>query len=334
MRVQQNFIIWAGVLVSVAALGGAIMWAIAAYGASGNGLGTPQTIAQDLLTLTLSLLIEATPFLLLGVIVSAMVRYVVPPVVWTKLAARHVIVRRLILSFSGILLPVCECGNVPVARSLIGRGLTAGDAMTFLLAAPILNPVVLFVTWQVFSYEPGIAYGRFIAAFIIANITAVVVVWLLRGKNIISPAFERACAAESNSQPSPSAMVGHLQTELLPLLRLLFIGALIAAAVQVFVPREVLLSVGSDPVLGILAMIALGFIVAICSSVDAFFALAFAQTFSPGALTAFLVAGPMVDIKMVALMRSMFSVRAIALICLVVSSLTFVAGFIINWIVL
>lgn len=285
---------------------------------------------QDMLTLTISLLIEATPFLLLGAIVSTLVRYVVPPSVWSNLAGKHVVFRRLILSFSGILLPVCECGNVPVARSLIGRGLSTGDAITFLLAAPILNPIVLFVTWQAFSYEPSIAIGRFVAALLIANIVAIAAVRILRARNIITIEFEKVCASDKLVKRTASNMAEHLKRELLPLFTLLFVGAVIAALVQVFVPREALLAIGGDPLGGIVAMILLGFVVSICSSVDAFFALAFTQSFTPGAITAFLIAGPMIDIKMVALLRSTFTLRAIGTICGLVVCLTVIAGLIIN----
>ena len=103
------------------------------------------------------------------------------------------------------------------------------------------------------------------------------------------------------------------------MLKMLCLGALIASLTQVFVPREVLSSVGSDPLLSILAMIAFAFIISICSNVDAFFALAYTSTFTVGSIVAFLVFGPMIDIKMLALMRTTYKARLLGGMTLIVT---------------
>jgi uncharacterized membrane protein YraQ (UPF0718 family) len=101
----------------------------------------------------------------------------------------------------------------------------------------------------------------------------------------------------------------------------LVIGSALAGAVQVLIPRDVLLAIGANPVLSILAMVVLAMTVAICSNVDAFFALSFASTFSSGAIIAFLLVGPLVDLKMLALLRTTFTARVLAaLVALVVLS--------------
>ena len=96
------------------------------------------------------------------------------------------------------------------------------------------------------------------------------------------------------------------------------IGSAIAGAVQVLVPRETLLAIGSDPALSIVAMIALATVVSICSNVDSFFALSFASTFTPGSIVAFLLVGPLVDVKMLALLRTTFTTRTLAGVVVVV----------------
>ena len=100
----------------------------------------------------------------------------------------------------------------------------------------------------------------------------------------------------------------------------------IAAASQTFIPREVITAIGSNVVLAVVAMLLLAFIISICSSVDAFFALAYVGTFSLGSILAFLVAGPMVDIKMIALMKTTFTYRALAVIAGGVLTLTLLIG--------
>jgi uncharacterized protein len=296
----------------------------------GDGIDTLAVQLQDVLTLSISILVEATPFLVLGTLIAIIVRLFVPGNVFTALSSLHPAIRRITLSLSGIFLPVCECGNVPVARSLMIKGFNPGDAIAFLLAAPIINPIVFIVTWQAFSYDSVIVWGRFLGAFIVAHLTALIVVRLLRNRNILTPDFAASCAHE-HDEPRSAANAGQMFIgELWPLLRLLIVGAVIAALIQVFVSREVLTAVGSDPLLGVLAMIALGFVISICSSIDAFFALAFARQFQSGSLMAFMISGPMVDIKMIALMKTTFTVRAIALISLCVIMMSIAIGYSVN----
>ena len=111
---------------------------------------------------------------------------------------------------------------------------------------------------------------------------------------------------------------------------MLTIGASIAAATQVFVPRFIINAVGSDIILSVAAMIGLSFIVSICSSIDAFFALAYARSFTTGSILSFLLAGPMVDIKLIMLMKTTFRWRFIVAIVLIIFTLSFAAGMGVN----
>jgi len=103
--------------------------------------------------------------------------------------------------------------------------------------------------------------------------------------------------------------------------------------VQVLVPRDALLAIGSDPALSIIAMMALAMVVSICSNVDAFFALSFASTFTPGSIVAFLLVGPLVDVKMLALMRTTFTTRVLGGLVVVVVLSAFAIGTAVNLLV-
>jgi hypothetical protein len=98
----------------------------------------------------------------------------------------------------------------------------------------------------------------------------------------------------------------------------LFVGSAVAGFIQVAVSRDLLVTLGQNPVLSVFALMALAFVIAICSNVDAFFILAFGSTFMSGAIVAFLVFGPMIDIKMLALMRTTFTARTLAQLTLIV----------------
>jgi len=121
--------------------------------------------------------------------------------------------------------------------------------------------------------------------------------------------------------------------EVSAMLPALFFGAAVAGLIQVAVSRETLIGVGGHPVYGVLALIALAFVVAICSNVDAFFALSLASTFSPGALIAFLVFGPMIDVKMLAMLSTTFRARTLAAITFVVALAAAVLGLGVNLLV-
>ena len=118
------------------------------------------TRAQDGLTLAISVLIESLPFVALGVVLSIVVQVWVPPGVIERWMPRAPWARRAVLSLLGMVVPVCECGNVPFARGLLMRGFSVPETLTFLIAAPIVNPIVIITTHQAFGFDDGILIAR------------------------------------------------------------------------------------------------------------------------------------------------------------------------------
>lgn len=289
-------------------------------------LDSAMTTAQDFLTLTLGILVEALPFVILGVFISVLIQTFLPTDKLIRKLPKNRIGRRLIVSFLGVLMPVCECGNVPVARSLIVKGFSVQEAVVFLLAAPSINVITFVVTWEAFSFNHSVAIARVVATLVVANITALVVAKLITRSNLLTKEFKASCEMASHAPRSFARATELFRTEMWLITRLLIIGAMIAAASQTFIPREVITAIGSNIFLAVLAMLALAFVISICSSVDAFFALAYVNTFSLGSILAFLVAGPMVDIKMIALMKTTFTYRTIAVITACVFTLAFMIG--------
>lgn len=286
------------------------------------------TRAQDGVTLGLSVLIESLPFVLLGVALSIIVQVWVPPGVIERWMPRRAWARRAVLSLLGMLIPVCECGNLPFARGLLIRGFSVPETMTFLIAAPIVNPIVIITTHQAFGFDDHILVARLVGGYLIANLIG----WLYSRHPdpdaLLTDRFLAACemAAEDPGGRGRRSLAQFV-VELRAVMPALILGSAIAGAVQVLVPRDALLAIGSNPALSILAMIALAMIVSICSNVDAFFALSFASTFTPGSLVAFLIVGPLVDVKMLALMRTTFRSRVlIGLVVIVVLSAIALGG--------
>ncbi len=286
------------------------------------------TRAQDGLTLAISVLVEALPFVVLGVVLSIVVQVWIPPGAIERWMPRNPWGRRAVLSLLGMLIPVCECGNVPFARGLMMRGFGVAETLTFLIAAPIVNPIVILTTHQAFGFDDGILVARLVGGYAIANLIG----WLYSRHpdpdGLVTDRFRAACEiVETEGGGRGRRSLAQFVVELRAVMPALVIGSALAGAVQVLVPRDLLLAIGSNPALSIIAMIALAIVVSICSNVDAFFALSFASTFTPGSLVAFLLVGPLVDLKMLALLRTTFRGRVLAgLVVIVILAAVAIGG--------
>jgi len=285
------------------------------------------TRAQDGLTLGLSVLIESLPFVVLGLLLSIVVQVWVPAGLIERWMPRRAWARRAVLSLLGMFLPVCECGNVPLARGLLIRGFSVPETMTFLIAAPIVNPIVILTTHQAFGFDGGILVARLVGGYLIANLIG----WLYSRHPdpdaLLTERFRAECAHDDHLHGGRVRQSLELfVAELRAVMPALVLGSALAGAIQVIVPRDALLAIGANPVWSILAMMALAMTVALCSNVDAFFALSFASTFTPGSIVAFLIVGPLVDVKMLALLRTTFTTRALAGVVAIVLAAAFVIG--------
>jgi uncharacterized membrane protein YraQ (UPF0718 family) len=284
-------------------------------------------VVQDAITLSISVIIESLPFVILGITVSIAVQLWVPSHRMFRFLPRTPILRRVVLSLLGVMLPVCECGNVPLARSLMTRGLTVADSLTFLLAAPILNPITILVTYQAFGLSNGILFWRIMGGFLIANLIGLLISRHAQQTDLLTPRFHDACRVHDHVVGDRRTQALRLfTTESRAMLPALFIGSMIAGLIQAVISRDVLLTLGQNPVWSVLALIGLAFVISLCSTVDAFFILSLGSTFSPGAIVAFLVFGPMIDIKMLALLRTTFTARTLGMLTTMVALLTAVLG--------
>jgi uncharacterized membrane protein YraQ (UPF0718 family) len=278
---------------------------------------------QNLLIVLSSLLIEALPFVLLGALVSAAIEVSVPSSAFARIARLPRPLQLPAAAAAGVAFPVCECGSVPVARRLISKGLAPSAAVTFMLAAPILNPVVIASTLVAYRGRDSMwtmVLGRIGLGFVVA----VAVGWVVgsvRGGDLLRPRRDDIDVDADELEPRWSRFFGHLSGDFVFMGRFLVMGAAIAAAVQTFVPQSVLGSVAGTPVVDLIAMMALAFVLSLCSESDAFVAASFVQ-FGPAAQLAFLVFGPMVDTKLAALYVGTYSRSFLRTVVLTVAAVT------------
>jgi uncharacterized protein len=293
---------------------------------------------RDTLTLTLGILYESIPFVIFGILLSVIIQKYVSNNLFYRLMPKKSWLRRPFLSLLGMFLPVCECGNIPLARGLIQKGLKPGEVLTFLFAAPIINPITIYTTSQAFSGEPEVVFIRVIAAFLIANFVGSLFS-KSKKREMLTDSFNAHCELhEHNSLKKTGPLYAHLKNfsasfreELLRLMPALVTGSLIAGLIQTIIPRSILLAVSSEPLLAILAMLLLAFVVSICANVDAFFALSLSGIFPTSAIVAFLVFGPMIDIKILSLLRTTFKTWVLATTTFVIFVLSLCTGLVVHY---
>lgn len=283
---------------------------------------------QTFLVIGTSIAVEALPFVLLGAAVSAAIEVFVPERWFSNIARLPLPLQVPSVALAGLAMPVCECGSVPVARRLILRGVHPSAGIAFMLAAPVINPVVLLST--------AVAYrGRGAVEMVIGRASLGLVVAMVAGFLIARSGADKLVAHARASDPAHDhphhhhgsrarGFVDHLGADLLLMGKFIVLGAALAAAMQTIVPQSVFTGVLTSPFVGALLMIALAFFLSLCSEADAFVAVSFIQ-FPLGPQLAFLAAGPVLDTKLALLYGGTFG-RAFVIKLAVVIVPVVVAG--------
>ncbi len=308
-------------------------------------LGTGQdagTIVSIFSTRFLGIFIEAAPFLLLGTLASGLIDSFISADDIARWIPRNPILATIMGTFMGFAFPVCECGVVPVVRRLYTKGLPMSVGVTFLLAAPVMNPVVLVSTYVAFGFGP-ILIGRFVITALVAISVGLVFAFAARPQEVLQPQSLMPVAggssdiiplyARTRRKPLLTGLRDALHTagdEYFEMGRYLILGSLLAAAMQTLVSQDVLLALGRGPVVSVLVMQALAFLLSVCSTVDAFLALAFVGSFTTGSILSFLTFGPMVDIKSTLMFMGVFQRKTVLYLILLPLLMTLLVGIWLN----
>ena len=251
-------------------------------------------------TIFVSITVQALPFLTLGVLLSGAIAAFVPPSAIERALPREPAAAVPVAGVAGLALPGCECGSVPVAGRLVSRGANPAPALTFLLAAPAINPIVLVSTAVAFPGQPEVVAARFAASLLTALFVGWI--WTVVGRDEwVARARRRHHSGGSKVEVFRASAVH----DLLHAGGWLVVGAMAAASLQTLVPRTILDTVADNGWLAILALATLAVVLSICSEADAFVAASLSQ-FSMTSRLVFLVVGPAVDIKLIALQIGTF----------------------------
>lgn len=325
---------------------------------------------SDFATVFFSILLEAFPFILLGTLISSAIHILVSAETIARILPRSRLAGLLAASVAGFAFPICECANVPVTRRLLAKGLPAPLAVTFFLAVAIVNPVVLFSTWVAFGGNLGMVLLRGLTGMGIAVLTGWIVGFMPIGRQPLREAARggagekpecdcghdqgQVCdcgrdhphdheAEHGENHDADSGRTGkrgaadtareiltHAGAEIYSVGRYLILGAAVAALMQTILPRSALVGVGASPLLSVAALMALAYLLSLCSEADAFIAATFAGYFTPGAVLAFMVYGPMMDVKNTLMLLDGFKPRFVAILFTLVTAACLGAGFLLN----
>lgn len=330
-------------------IGFAVVLGVLGIGAAIGSGRDPGTLLSIFTTRFLGILIEAVPFLLIGALVGGLIDAFVLPEDIARLMPRNPVVATLFGTVMGVFFPVCECGVVPVVRRLYIKGLPLSAGVAFLLAAPVINPIVFASTFAAFGFGP-VLIGRIVITGAVALITGLLFSIAAKPQDALRPEVTALVPVAGGSMgASPADIIpltpvvhrprfgagmrhalGTATNDFFDMGRYLVIGSAMAAAIQTVVPQDTLLALGSGPVLSVLVMQVLAFVLSVCSTVDAFLALSFVGIFTPGSIMAFLTFGPMVDIKSTLMFLGVFRPKAVIFLIVIPMLLTFWAGVWIN----
>jgi uncharacterized membrane protein YraQ (UPF0718 family) len=288
---------------------------------------------QSFKILFISIILEAFPFILLGVLASALLQVFVSDATIARITPKNPIIGVLFGSLLGLLLPLCECGMIPVVRRLIRKGMPAYIGIVFIFAGPIINPVVFTSTYTAFRSKPVMAYSRLALALVVCVALGLVLYRFMKKSPLKNDALSLAAANNKDITDMDSyghvhggqgtgfrgrigATLSHASDEFFDIGKYLILGSFITAIVQTLLDRSLLSTISSEPVISNIFMMGFAFALSLCSTSDAFVASSFNGIFGPGALLAFLVFGPMVDLKSMLMLLASFRTKVVIAIIL------------------
>lgn len=251
-------------------------------------------------TVFVAVFVQAMPFLVLGVLISGGIAAFVPARLLRRVLPRNEVAAVGVASLAGVALPGCECASVPVARRLMQQGVPVPVALAFLLAAPAVNPVVLVATAVAFPTAPTMVLARFLGSLA----TSFVMGWLWSRFGRKEWIAEQTCPAPPGG-PRWAVFAETARSDLADAGGFLVFGALAGAALNVLIPQSWLAVMGRSTLVGVVVMAGLAVVLALCSEADGFVAASLSALPLLPRLV-FLVVGPAVDVKLIALQAGTF----------------------------
>ncbi len=289
----------------------------------------------------ISIILEALPFILLGSLASGIIEVFVSEQFICRILSRRGYISMIVASFTGLILPVCECTTVPVSRRLIVKGVPFYAVVTFMVAVPQINLLTIFSTSIAFSYNIKIILIRILTGFLISLAAGILSVFIFkeRGKDLYIEGKDENCCY---------SIVSHCPEEVIPLWKKIgklmeatiddffyigfyfLTGAFCAAAVQTFFPKQILSNMASGEILSIVLMMSSSYLLVSVPRQMLLLQRALPAV-SRGSVMAFMLFGPMIDLRITFMLQGALRKRVVVKLMLLIISLNFIAALIINF---
>ncbi len=285
-------------------------------------------LIKNISVIFISIFLESLPFLFLGAFISSVIETYVSNDTIAKLIPKNKILGSIVGVILGFFLPACDCAVIPVAKRLIKKKVPINVAVSFMLASPIINPVVLLSTYNAFYLtNPKIFWGRLLLGIIVSMIIGIIM-GIIFGKQKVTinddkeehcchhhhevhkedllfedmteEDFEDDCECENvnhNLKNDFLSIIKHTALDMYEVIKYLIIGALIASMIQVLLPRDVLTFFNNNPIISIIVLMLFAYLISLCSTSDSFVGKSLLSSFTDSSIIAYLLLGPMIDIK-------------------------------------
>lgn len=281
-----------------------------------------------------SIVIEALPFILIGAVLASFMQVYISNNIFNKIISKNKLLGSIQAGIIGVFLPVCECATVPITKGLLNKKVPLNVAITYMLSAPIVNPLVILSTYYAFDGNIKVVLLRVGVGFSIAVIAGLLMFCLSGENNIFIDNGEGelqgkclcGCSEIDDNSSKPIRLLKHTSLEFYEIGKYFIVGATLAAIFQTFVPRDIIFYFENSAVLSIIILMAFSFLISLCSEADAFVASTFMNRFSLGSITGFLIIGPMIDLKNTIMLFSIFKKSFVIKLLFVVFSLCFIAS--------
>lgn len=259
-------------------------------------------ILKNIAIIFLSIFFESLPFLLLGSLISSIIETFISDEKLVSLIPKNKILGSMVGIILGFFLPACDCAVIPVSKRLIKKKVPINVCVSFMLSSPIINPVVLLSTYYAFyKTNSSIFWYRLMLGIIISLVIGIIMGILFTKKEvIINNSIECDCHDHSKIKSVKNSILSilkHTGIDTFEVIKYLMFGAILASIIQVLLPRNVLIIFNNNKILSIITLMLFAYLISLCSTSDSFIGKSLLLSFSKSSIVAYLLLGPMIDIK-------------------------------------
>ncbi len=301
-------------------------------------------VIKNISIIFMSIFFESLPFLLLGAFISSIVETFVSNETMAKIIPKNKLFGSIVGVFLGFFLPACDCAVIPVSKRLIKKKVPINVAVSFMLASPIINPVVLLSTYYAFfKNNPNVFWFRIIFGIIIALVIGIIIGIIFDKKNVIKNSLldeddecechnHEHCHNENKMTVKKAflSIVKHTVYDTFEVVKFLMFGAFLASLVQVLLPRNILSLLNGNDIVSIITLMVFAYLISLCSTSDSFVGKSLMSSFSKSSILAYLLLGPMIDIKNTMVLLGNYKRKFVIILISLIFSAVFICSLLVG----